>query len=73
MQGEDVLAQGRPGRAWWEYLVVLVAVGIFVWLGMDAEAAPIQANTTWIAILSAATLVLLGLCGTLLWRRTKFS
>jgi hypothetical protein len=48
-------------------------VGIFVWLGMGAERAPIEANGMWMGILSVATLVLLAACGWLLWRRTRFS
>jgi drug/metabolite transporter (DMT)-like permease len=73
LQGEDVLARQKPRRHWWEYLVGVVAVGMFVWLGMNAEAAPIQANGMWMAILSAASLVLLVVCGLQLWRRTRFS
>ena len=73
MRGEDVLARQKPRRHWWEMLVGVAAVGIFVWLGMGAERAPIAANPVWIVILSVATLVLLVVCGLLLWRRTRFS
>ena len=73
MHGEDVLARQKPRRHWWESLVGVAAVGIFVWLGMNAERAPIQANPVWIGILSLTTLVFLVVCGLLLWRRTRFS
>lgn len=73
LQGEDVLARQKPRRQWWEPLVGVAAVGIFVWLGLNAEAAPIHANVAWMAILSVATLAFLIVCGWLLWRRTKFS
>jgi len=73
MRGEDVLSRQQPRRHWWEFLVGLAALGIFVWLGMSAERAPIIVDPVWIAILSVATLALLLACGLLLWRRTRFS
>lgn len=73
MRGEDVLARHKPRRHWAESLVGVAAVGTFVWLGMGAERAPISADPAWMAVLSLASLVLLALCGLLLWRRTRFS
>jgi drug/metabolite transporter (DMT)-like permease len=73
MRGEDVLARQKPRRHWWEALVGLAALGIFIWLGLSAERAPIAVNLVWMAILSVATLALLLVCGLLLWRRTRFS
>jgi drug/metabolite transporter (DMT)-like permease len=73
MRGEDSLAGQKPRRHWWEALVGVAAVGIFVWLAMFAKPAPIAVNLPWLAILSVATLVLLVVCGLLLWRRTRFS
>jgi drug/metabolite transporter (DMT)-like permease len=73
MRGEDVLARQKPRRHWWEAFVGVVAVGIFVWLATFAKPAPIAVNLPWLAILSLATLVLLVVCGLLLWRRTRFS
>jgi drug/metabolite transporter (DMT)-like permease len=73
MRGEDVLARQKPRRHWWEGLVGLAALGIFVWLGMSAQRAPIKVDLVWMGILSAATLVFLVVCGLLLWRRTRFS
>ncbi len=73
MRGEDVMARTKHKRHWWEALVGVAAVGIFVWLGMEAQRAPIEANGMWMGILSVATLTLLAACGWLLWRRTRFS
>ena len=73
MHGEDALAASQPRRHWWEYLVGVAAVAIFVWLGLQAERAPIHADPLWMAILSVATLAILVVCGLLLWRRTRFS
>lgn len=73
IHGEDVLAASEPRRHWWEALVVLGAIGIFIWLGANAERAPIGVDPLWIGILSVFTLVLLVVCGLMLWRTTKFS
>jgi drug/metabolite transporter (DMT)-like permease len=73
LQGEDSVEALKQGRRWWEALVLIGAIAIFVWLGMGAERQSIAANPYWMAVLIAATLVFLGVSGTLLWRRTKFS
>ncbi|MBI5282372.1 MAG: DMT family transporter [Candidatus Solibacter usitatus] len=73
LQGDDLAMTERHRRRWWEYLVGVAALAIFVWLGLGAERAPIAANPAWMAVLSLAALVLLVLCGLLLWRRTRFS
>lgn len=73
IEGEDVLAREKPRRHWGEFVVVLSAIGIFVWLGLQAERAPIAVDPLWMAVLSAASLALLLACGVLLWRRTRFS
>ncbi|MBI5083088.1 MAG: DMT family transporter [Acidobacteria bacterium] len=37
LMGDDRAMTERHGRRWWEYLVGLVAVAMFVWLGMSAS------------------------------------
>lgn len=71
LRGEEV--NTGTGRKWWEWVVALAAVGIFVWLALGAHRQPIEADTTWIAILSAASLVMLVTSGYYLWKRTRFS
>jgi drug/metabolite transporter (DMT)-like permease len=75
LEGEDPLTEGgrAPVRHWWEFLVGFAAAGIFVWLAWGAAAQPIAANLFWMAVLIVATLVMLVVCGTMLWRRTRFS
>ena len=73
LQGDDPLARQAPARRWWEALVVLAAVGIFAWLAYGAKAQPISVNGFWMFLLIVATLVFLGVSGTMLWRRTRFS
>ena len=73
LQGDDPLARRAPARHWWEAVVVLAAVGIFGWLAYYAARQPISVSTSWMVVLVFATLVFLGVSGTLLWRRTRFS
>jgi len=73
LQGDDPLSRERPGRRWWEALVLLGAVAVFVWLGVGAERQAIAVNPFWMAALVAATLVFLVVCGRMLWRYTRFS
>ena len=60
-------------RRWWEWLVLATAIAIFVWLGLGAERQAISVNAVWMALLIAATLTFLFVCGFILWRRTRFS
>ena len=73
MQGNDPLAQETPARGWWEGLVVLAAIGVFVWLGSFATRPPIHFDVTWTLALSAASLAFLAVGASMLWRRTRFS
>jgi len=71
--GNDPLAEHPPVRHWWEAVVMIVAVGIFVWLGIGTVSQHLSLNMPWMIVLVVGTIVPLGLCGTLLWRRTRFS
>jgi drug/metabolite transporter (DMT)-like permease len=73
MQGEDPLDRETPSRGWWELIVVVGALGGFVWLAFGAERQPLAVDPFWLILLAAATLVFLVVCGTLLWKRTRFS
>jgi drug/metabolite transporter (DMT)-like permease len=71
--GDDPLSRETAPRRWWEFLIVLVAAAAFLWLGLGAQRQPLSVNVAWMAILCAASLVFLIVCGTLLWKRTRFS
>jgi drug/metabolite transporter (DMT)-like permease len=71
--GDDPHAGKPHQRRWWEVLVMCTAVGIFVWLALGTRAQQISISLPWTLVLVAGTLVPLGVCGTLLWRRTRFS
>jgi len=74
LRGEDPLSKNRKaGRRPWEWLIIAGAIGLFIWLGSGAEKQSIAMNPVWMAVLIAASLVLLAVCGFLLWKRTRFS
>ena len=73
VSGDDPLAdQSRP-RRWWEVLIMLAATAIFVWLAVGTRAQHIYVSLPWMTMLIAGTLIPLGVVGTMLWRRTRFS
>ena len=59
------------GRA--KFLVAIGALAIFLWLGSYAKRQPIAFSVPWMVALVAASLVVLVVCGALLWKRTRFS
>jgi len=73
VQGNDPLSGQPQKRRWWEVLILCSAVGVFIWLALGTKSQHIADNTPWMLVLALATIVPLGVCGTLLWRRTRFS
>ncbi len=71
--GDDPLADHKHQRRWWEVVIMLVATGIFVWLALGTRTQHIGVNLPWMITLIVGTMIPLGLVGTLLWRRTRFS
>jgi glucose uptake protein GlcU len=72
-QTGDEFGSRDERRRWWDVLIVLAAVGIFVWLGIRAVVPPIYMDTRWIAALTAVLVVSLLGGGWSLWRNTRFS
>jgi len=71
--GDDPLADTKHPRRWWEVLIICAATGTFIWLGVGTRAQHIYVNMPWMIVLIVGTIIPLGWCGTLLWRRTRFS
>ena len=69
--GEGDSAQG--GRTWWDYVIVLGAAAIFVWLGVMARVPMLSMNYFWVAVLSAILVLTVSVCAWGLWTRTRFS
>jgi drug/metabolite transporter (DMT)-like permease len=71
--GNDPLASIPRQRRWWEVLIMCTAIGIFVWLAIGTRSQHIYVSVPWMLVLIAGTILPLGICGTLLWRRTRFT
>jgi drug/metabolite transporter (DMT)-like permease len=69
LAGEDSLAKETAARRWWDIPIVVAAV----WLARGTQRLPIAMNAGWTALLVIAMLAFLIACGTLLWKRTRFS
>lgn len=72
VNGDDPLADRKHTRRWWEVLIMLAAVAIFIWLAVGTRAQRIYVNIPWMLVLIAGTIIPLVLVGRLLWRRTRF-
>jgi drug/metabolite transporter (DMT)-like permease len=70
--GDDPVADHPRERRWWEILIVVVAVAVFVWLAAGTRAQHLAVSIPWMVVLIVGTLIPLGVCGALLWRRTRF-
>jgi hypothetical protein len=70
--GDEFSGRGER-RRWWDYLIVLVATGVFVTLGLRAVVPPLTMNFMWVAFLSLILLLSLVAGTWSLWRRTRFS
>jgi glucose uptake protein GlcU len=66
--------EGRESvRRWWDYLIMIIAVGFFVWFAATATVPHMSLDPLWIGILGAASLALLAVGFVRLWRTTGFS
>jgi drug/metabolite transporter (DMT)-like permease len=72
LRGEEVSVSTKPKHRWWEAIIVLAAIGAFIWLGLGAARQEITVNVPWMIVLAMASLAFLLAAGTVLWRRTRF-
>jgi drug/metabolite transporter (DMT)-like permease len=72
-QREARVAKPGASHRWWDVLIVVVAVGVFLLLARDAQRPPIAISLFWVALLALAMLGFLVACGMVLWKRTRFS
>lgn len=64
---------GRAGRSWLDWAIVLIATAVFVILGALCRAPNLALNWTAVAMLSVAMFLFMAACGVALWRVTRFS
>ena len=61
------------GRSWWDVLVVILAVSVFVWAAFGTTRPPIPVQVNWALLLAGTIVAVLAAVGWRLWRRTRFS
>jgi glucose uptake protein GlcU len=69
----DQQVSSTEGRAWWDYAILAGAVGVFVWLGVNAHVPTLAMNFAWVGVLSVLLLAAAVGAAWILWRSTKFS
>ncbi len=69
--GSRVAAESK--RDWWDYLILLAAVSVFVYLGLQASVPQIALDLPWLLVLAVILLGSAAGSGWLLWRKTRFS
>ena len=60
-------------RSWWDYAIIACAVGVFVWLGVQAQVPALGINLFWTGVLAVVLVVSAAVGSIGLWRATKFS
>jgi glucose uptake protein GlcU len=68
---EDAMPEG-PARRWWDYLIVLLALGIFAALARGTTVPPIAMDIRWVLGLSVVLAACFFGAGWVLWKRTRF-
>jgi drug/metabolite transporter (DMT)-like permease len=72
MEGRETHA-GAGGRTWRDWLLISVALAIFVWLGTMASMPRMEIQTGWLALFGGMLIAVLVAGAFALWRVTKFS
>ena len=72
-RGEDVVAHEAPPRRWWDGVIVIAAVAVFLGLGSIARAPALHLSAGWMLTLVFFMFGLLASGGWRLWKRTRFS
>jgi hypothetical protein len=65
--------RGNNQRCWWDYAILAAAVGVFVYLGVNARPPELGMNMGWLWALGAVLLATAAVCGWTLGKATRFS
>src|SRR5664279_5551364 len=67
----EAAGTGDTRRDWWDYVIVAIAIGVFVWLGWNASIPPLNMSFQWIFILTAILLLTLAASIWALWKTSR--
>jgi hypothetical protein len=73
MDGRQSPGDAKPARSALDWMLVAIATSVFVIFAAMAHAPRMSLHWWPAALLSAATLILLFVCGVTLWRTTRFN
>jgi glucose uptake protein GlcU len=71
-QSGEEFGSRNERRRWWDLIIVAIATGVFVWLGVHAVVPSIYMNMRWLGVLGAILLLAMAGAGYSLWRSTRF-
>ncbi len=72
MSGIEDEERGRMGKRWWDYAIVVAALGVFAVLLHGTRVPGLAMDTRWLFALLAALLLTLAVAGGMLWKWTRF-
>jgi glucose uptake protein GlcU len=61
------------GRHWFDYAILAAAVGVFLYLGLNARVPALAMSFTWLWVLAAILVLSAAACAWGLWKTTRFS
>ncbi len=73
MRGMQMAGEVRPRRTLWDWILVAIATGIFIFFAMLARAPRLSFHWGPALLLITTTVALLLVCGITLWRTTRFN
>lgn len=71
-EGQGSAEPSANRRSWSDYLILVTALGVFVWFARFAQIPRFGLRIPFAATLTAILVAVLGACGWLLWSRTRF-
>ena len=72
-EGRAGSGEGKQRRGWLDWVVVGAAVGVFVFLGVNARAPALGMEMGWLWALTGVAVATALACGFALWKATRFS
>ncbi len=72
-QSGEEFGNRNERRRWWDVLIVLAALSVFVWFGLQAVIPSIAMNMAWVVALSILLVGSMLWAGWTLWRHTRFN
>ncbi len=72
MSGVEDESRGRMGRRWWDYAIMVLALGVFVLLLRGTRVPSLPMDFRWLGALLVLLLGVLAVAGGMLWKWTRF-